>query len=433
MPAYQYDKSSLIDEVTIITNETGGTRAYLHAKPNATPEELGEAMKGLLDRGYLSVPYEYKGKSVLEIRGFGKEDALLDSLKQQNLTSGTSQKKEVAEDKISFFKKLSKKSLIVSALLYLVGDAAYIKYEKVDNVIKAKEHEEKLGEINKIRKNRGESLLADEAKPSSPWDWLAGYGYLAGSTSSLAAMLLQKDPSEQEIQKASKTFLQAAQAAGIEIDTDTALSRTANTKDDSGVIRKTFTKYPAELMNLSFATAGLAIARKSHYGLKDLKREEELYPELGLADNKKHLTEKSVAKKDVVLGLGTMASGIVSSFVKETPLDPDKPRKKGIAGVGEFLKEKPLRIAGYGYLISTVIHLVSSIQERQGIVAHNKETGENKPVNHTTFRLIFVITNLIAEVIMSLSSKGHGSGVKTDDSIDPVSYTHLTLPTICSV
>ena len=397
MPIYKYDNASLIDEVTIIKSVSGGTRAYLHADANATPEKLGETMRKLMDAGYLSVPYELEGKPVLELRGFGKEDVLLDTLKTTGLTSGTSTKTKIAEDKVSLFDKLKNKSLLISALIYLVGDISYIVYEK------------QLKSIEEEKDGTGESK-------GGVWSWLAGYGYLAGTTTSLASMALSKEASESEINKATKVIMEASKRAGIDIDSDSALAVASIEKKENALL-KPFTKYSAELMNMGFATAGVAIARNNILNLRKLS-EKENSP--GFVADTDHKKEKSLNQKDAALGLITTLSGVTSSFVKETPHDPSKPRKKGVAGVGEFFKEKPLRIAGYGYLVSTLIHLVSSIQERSNIKQKNKTKSKDNQdsYGHTSWRLTFVITNLIAEVIMSMSSKGHGDGVKSDASVD---------------
>ncbi len=395
MPLYRFDNSPVIDKVTVITNASGGSRAYLHAKPDASPELLGETMKTLLDKGYLAVPFEVEGKPVLELRGFGKKELLLETLQANNLTQGKAKTHEIPEDKISLLSKLKKNSFMVSALLYLVGDLSFIYYEK--------QRDKKSNEDKSHDSKRG------------VWDWLAGYGYLAGTTTSIASMLLSSDASEEQISKAANMVVQASQRAGIELPNDNALLVAAKGKEQNPLV-SSFTKHSSELMNIGFATAGVAIAQNNLQKLRDLN-EKELQP--GFEANDFHKASKTEHKMDIALGMISTASGLTSVFVKEKPRDPSQPRKKGVAGVGEFFQEKPLRIAGYGYLLSTVIHLVSSLKERSKIVADNKANNENKSVEHTTFRLIFVVTNLIAEVIMSLSSKGHGAGVKSDDSVDP--------------
>lgn len=392
MPVYSFDKTSLIDEVTLIKNAGGGERAYLHARDGATPEELGETMKKLLEAGYLSVPYEYKGKAVLELRGFGKEEKLLDMLNAEAITTGGGRRHVTADDDISWKQKFSKHSFMVSALLYLIGDLSFILYEK----------------------------KRDEGTKRGIWNWLGGYGYLTGTSTSIASMLLSKDPSEDQIHKATIEVVTASRRAGIKLESDSPLLRAAADRHENPLL-KTFTKHSAELMNLGFAAAGLGIAQKNLQDVRALKAEEReadfaLKDDFQKQEHKKSLTHH---QKDVALGFITMASGLTSSFVKETPRDKNKPRKSGLAGVIEFFKEKPLRIAGYGYLVSTLIHLDTSIEERMKIKKKNRETGSNDSVAHTTSRLIFVLTNLIAEVIMTLSSKGHGQGVKSDDSIDP--------------
>jgi hypothetical protein len=434
MPLYRYSGSSTIDEVRFFSNENGGTRAYLHAAKHADPEKLQAVIHDLNKQGFVTSPCHLNGQEVLEVRGFGKESKLRAALGEVGAVHGHPHRDELGDDKLDVLAWFKQKSLIISALFYLVGDFCFIKYEKVNTKIKDTKKDEKHAALNaaiatfntdksaanKVAEYTDVDNRSKFAK-SKVWDWLAGYGYLAGSTSSLASLMLRGDTSQMELGSISRFISDAARDAGLEVAGHPALQNAMGLHDTRSKAAKVFTTYSAEMMNLSFATAGLAIAKDSFETHQRLSKEEKAFGHVyDFSKDQRHLDDKSVAFKDVVLGTGTVLSGVTSSIIKEKPVDPNKQRKKGVAGVIEYMKERPLRIAGAGYLISTVIHLWSSLQERGSIKNENKIRGTDNqfPTDHTTYRLGFVIMNLIAEVIMYFSSKGHGEGMKSDESLD---------------
>src|SRR5262249_29483102 len=63
------------------------------------------------------------------------------------------------------------------------------------------------------------------------------------------------------------------------------------------------------------------------------------------------------------LGLGTMTTGsaAIPIGVKEKKWDPDEPHGKGLQRVWEWVQEKPLRVAGYGYMMSTLCHAAATV------------------------------------------------------------------------
>lgn len=435
MPLYRYGGSSLIDEARFIKNATRGVRAYLHAREDATPEQLAETIAGLNRSGFLAVPTEYEGKPVLEVRGFKKADNLLGQLGRMQAIQGTATPTAIKEDKIGFKEWFKHNSFLLTSFIYLAGDAAYIQYEKLEDKIEAA-NAEKIPDAKIARESyeqkKKEKEKEEEGTKSilpkwlgNPWSWIAGYGYAAGSTTSLIALLLRPDPAEAEISHAAKSAVLGAHKIGIDLEQSDALMRaTGNISNVSGW-RRSLSKNYSEYMNACFAVAGIAIGR-NNYKRRDLVMElQKENPDL--ANNKYIKGMQLRYTLDTALGAGTFLSGTYGTLMTEKAHDPSKPRQTGLGRIWEWMKERPLAVAANGLLISTVIHLVSSLLERQTILKKNKEIRAQNPAatkhdlledKHTKFRLFFVVVNLIAEVIMAFSSKGHGQGVKADASVD---------------
>lgn len=479
MPLYRYNVTSPIDEIKFLKNESGGFRAYLHASEMASPESLKKIYKQLEDTGHVIVPCNHHGRPMLEVRGFQTPDGLRATLSEADATVGTPIKDDLAEDKLTTGQWLKKYALFVIAGVYLASDWFYIKYEDV----KAKEVDEKKEQYanekldkaiiayNENNKNFAgfttkpltktpEQQRAEDARKAfedaKPKDWkgrdlsisqefntpksrldkffstLAGKGYLIGSSTSMLSLLLRGNTSAAETGDISRKVLEAAAKHGLTPESDISLTYAATLKDTRSQAVQKFSQYSSEIMNMSFATAGLAIARSNIKSLNELNAKEKHYSYLtgddALKNDARHKSEKSVAQKDILIGVGTIASGVASSLMTERKHDPNKPKKKGIAGIVESMKENPLSIAGAGYLVSTFVHLWSSIQEFSSIKNDNKiyadkahkEGKEFKPfpVYHTVYRLLFVVMNLIAETGMLFTSKGHGEGVRSDTTLD---------------
>jgi hypothetical protein len=410
MPLYQFDNSSLIDEVTLIKNASGGQRAYLHAREDATAEQLAEVMKQLSEHHYLSVPYKKDGKPVLEVRGFGKEEKLMTTLKSRKLVGGKQGKKEVPEDRVSWLEKFKANSLWLVAFIYLSGDLGYMAYE----------HMEAKDEKDKKKHKSTTDLVMDR---------IGGLGYFAGSLTLLGSLMAGKDTAEDEIQKAAKLATEKAAELGMELDEEGALVSFAHQKDDRSKFIKTFSKYPSEIMNACFSAAGVGIAytaRRKFAEAKDLEKKQKDGVVLS-EDDQELLDKKSVYSKDRYLGIISGVAGAYGAVMPEKAPDPTKPRKKGVEGAIEWISQRPLSVAGFGLLISSAIHVVSSFEERNKLQGRKekmlKEAGGQAKYDKKMFgnkmRFIFVIASIVAEVILFFSSKGHGKGVKTDESVDP--------------
>lgn len=411
MPLYRYSGSSIIDEVRVIKNAAGSQRAYLHAATSADPAAMAKAIEGLTAQGLNAVACEVGGKPVLEIRGFKQPEELQASLQQVGVISGTASPEKIAEDKITFKEWFKSKSLYLVSLLYLGGDIGFMAYEhmeakKASSAPKSankKDYEAKTG-LDKIMGH------------------VAGYGYFAGSLTSLASLMLKPDPAKTELHKISKAIVAAGEAEGIALEESNQIALAAKRKDDISNFRRTFTKYPSEIMNVCFATAGVGISYNNYRKFKIDREFEQRHPELRTAETsegREHRLDKLEHKLDIGLGLGTVTSGVLGTVLTEKAVDPRQPKKAGIDGFVEDLKNNPLKISGYGYLVSTFIHLISTSLGAYNIRRHNIENpADKKGFTAISARMFFVITNFAAELIMAFSSKGHGEGVKSDATMD---------------
>jgi hypothetical protein len=433
MPLYRYHApESVIDELRFITNGSGGTRAYLHAGESATPEQLRTISETLASSGYVTVPCRIKDRDMLEIRGFKKEEDIRIVLGEVGAVHGESIRDRLAEDTLSIKDWFKQKSLMLTSLAYLVGDLCYVQFDKLNAGIKHQKKQQKAEAINEalLASSGGENAkrydseipVFHHAVMKSPlWDTLSGYGYLAGTTTSLVSLALRGDSSDRELGDIARRVSRLVNQEGLSAEGCNALQHATTFKDTRSPFAQKFTTYSSEMLNGSFAVAGLAIAKQNIETYKRLHAEEQHYGHVyDFSNDTQHQNEKSVAKKDLLLGLGTITSGIASAVINEKPHDSNKPHKQGLAGIWEHLKEKPLRIAGLGYFMSTAIHIAGSLQERRSLMEQNKSKADKDkiPITHTTYRLIFGLLNVVAEGVMYFSSKGHGEGVRCDESLN---------------
>lgn len=419
MSVYTYPQSKLIDEVIFRTTERGAIRAYMHATPSVDANSLQDMINGLRKEGMACIPYSMKGKPMLEVRGFKWQTQLVSLLEKNQWTTGPSTYVLDKEDQLSFKEKLKKRSLEASGWLYSVGDAAFFGYGFLDN---------------------------------SPLDMAAGIFY--GLPTPVLIAFDRNDQSDFQIKDAARKL--ADYLKKEELPQDCSL-QAITTDHKKGLIQTTndlFRRYPSEFMNLSYAAAGACIMTA---GIKHMKRGA---PDEAIAGWAKHFMGtstpagiesglKAVSEKkpsaeaiktflkeaeskapDILkkakaeahkhnttenwlnIGVGsfTMASGIFGTVVKEKARDPDDPKKTGAAGMWEWVQERPLTITGVGLMVSTMLHAVSTTIAMKGHDdAHKKAVW---------LRVLFVGSALLAELMVAISSKGHGQGVVSDNSVD---------------
>lgn len=398
MTIYRFSNNSLIDEVAVKHSQGGGVRAYIHAREDAQPEELEALQKALTEKSMKWAPIRHEGKQCLEVRSIGRDGHnLLRFLASEGATSGSYKKEVNPENQVKLKDKFRNNTLRLSGLFYTIGDLGFIRYGFKDSL--------QIGKSGKLRM-------------TDPQNLFAGIFYAIGTP--VITIFGKGDKSDIQLRHMSYDMLKHLENNGIKIPKDSSIHSITH-KHNSNIWRKIISKcerYPAEITNSIYGLAGAMIVWA---GVND-------FGKLGTRQSSKSRTSILM---DIGLGAMTILAGLVSVFVEEEPRKSGEPRKKGMAGAWQWVKEKPLRTAGILLGASTVSHAGSTIiayQKTRKILNDNSSslelvTDATKNKQALLGRTTFVVTNLAAEALMSISSKGHGEGVESDPSLRPSAYS----------
>lgn len=376
MSIYRYNNGSVIDKITFKKSDNGSIRAYLHADDNADTSKLSEINHSLSAHEWQCIPTTQDGKAVLEVRGFGSEQKLHKALTEHSFVKSEATIAQTTDDKVSFTDKLKNRTLQASGLVYLLGDAAYMKY----------------------------------GQKKSCWEEvLAGLMYFGGTATVLGYG--NHDNATQEIHDIAKKMQEAVELHSGNLPESCSLS--AITKDNNhGIIKKAddlLTRYPSEIMNSFFGLAGACIATAAiRHGVIS---NPELLKGLSAKDAKSRISSSYI---DIGVGVMNILAGGVAALMTEKAPDPDAPKKHGVEALWEWIQQKPLAVSGIGLMISTCLHAVSSYKE-YGVA---KANNDKVMLGSVPFRIAFIGCSLVAELLIAMSSKGHGSGVVVDKSVD---------------
>jgi hypothetical protein len=401
---YTYPQSKVVDEVTFRKSEGGQTRAYLHASAASDQETLYNISKVLAGIGWKCIPLGLNGKPVLEVRGMKNPAQLINVLERNNWVQGNPAHTIEKEDHVSFKDKLRRRTLQGTGLFFILADIGFTVYG----------HKEKRWE-----------------------DTAAGLSYMAGSTE--FALFGSSDQSNLEIRRNVRKLIEYAKEHDLKVDTNNGLAHLADDKNKGALksVHEILCNYPGEVGNTLTALAGALIAtsaaRHRVFNKFDARKlgEEAL---IGInrtvkkpdgtasvvsidpvAFGKESIRKRRLAgKMDMGLGTTTLVSGMLGGWIKEKARDPDAPPSHGVKAVWDWVQERPLRIAGFGYMISTLCHAVSTTVEYYDA----KKTGNKQSLAAVPWRGLFITSTIIGEILMTLSSKGHGEGVKNDQSTD---------------
>lgn len=420
MTIYRYAAPSLIDEVRVVTNATGGHRAYLHARSDATPEQLAEIQRRFVGQGWKTVPYSEEGQPLLEVRGFQKPEELVAYVQSHSWSVGAPTITKLKTDTVSTKDKLRNMTLKGTGLIYNFGDLMYMTY-----ALKGFNHDKKaLADITKMSEHEIAAKIADPATkfaekygkdPSkvleaakghyagAKLDVGGGVGYAIGG--SVLSLFASKDQSQNEIKNSVKKVRSYMLKEGVAVPQDSSAGDiTKKEQKPIGARIKDFvTTHPSEVLNSVYTVVGILLAAASIKKVKAGWIEGETFMSPLHKDVRNDV-------KDIGLGAITMTSALTGLLVKEKKREPGQPKRGGFGGVWDWIQEKPLRATGVGYFISTLFHAWAT---------YGKYKEGDKFVRDTVaFRAAFVGANILAEALLFASSKGHGQGVKSDDSVE---------------
>lgn len=385
MAIYHFQSGSLLDEIRIVTNETGGTRAYVHARTDVSQHDLVLAQASLHQQGWKTVPVLFDGKPMLEVRGFKQPVKLLQWANTGKWVNGEVAVTPLDGDVRTNKEKWQNATLQAAGGVYLVGDASYIFYSLGPLI-------ENWGKLSKTE--RGFDIL----------DVVAGVGYMAGSA--VLTKYGSRDQSQNTIQSAMQKICRYARKEGHELPDDLAATQILKEPERSawGKLSHTFAKYPSETLNSIYVFVGSCLSAVAFYrGTRTVD------PGLPADAYTKAVAKRNSFRSDVGLGLVTAASALAGLTIKEQKPIEGEPKRKGLGRIIDWIQEKPLRATGYGFMIATGFHALGTYQQWD-----NK--AQKKP--YLIGRAIFIVANIVSEFLLTLSSKGHGTGVKPDSSVD---------------
>lgn len=381
---YRYTDASLLNEVQILTNETGGKRAYMHARDSGSSDQLRAAKQELRARGFQCVPTVRDGKPMLEVRGFEKNEDFIGAITQAGLVTGAPNITPDAGDKRTLTQKAKNSTLQLAGYSYNIGDAFYMWYATAPVLNEWKE-------------------ASKEKRFFGVVGIVAGLGYALGSL--CLTFFGAKDQSINIIKSSTSKIERFARKEGYNVPTESSIAY-VNAEPPRGFfgnVKATLARYPSEALNVIYTGVGTCIAAASFY--KGTRPIGHLVGEELIKARKSNRNELI----DVGLGAVTATSALIGIGVKETKRLDGDPKRTGFAGIIDWIKEKPLRATGVGYGIATGWHAIST---------YNHWKDGTEPKKYLYGRAIFIGANIFSEVMLAISSKGHGNGVKPDGSVD---------------
>ncbi|MBN8543102.1 MAG: hypothetical protein J0M34_02440 [Alphaproteobacteria bacterium] len=454
---YTYSNGALIDEVEIVTNEQGGARAYLHAREGITPQDITNIQQQFALKGWVGVPMSRNGRPYLELRGFKKEKNLLEFLTQREWVTPTVATAPSASEKPkSAWDKFLAATLKWSGLVWVVGDAAFMTYagmeqhhynkelkianaarDALDGLADSPAAIKKLGEefkpVADFLKNKPTANLEDIRKSlnvaiksaaddvnGTKAKIVAGVGYALGSI--ILSTYGSKDQSQSHIKKSVQKIDRFIQGEGLAGSSRKAVLTQEPENKNKNIFERfhdTLSKYPSEALNvvylavgglLMYASAKRLIAPQKEYEgiVTKMKNGVPILDKLGKPKTYNSFTKRRMDEGvDIMLGTVTASSALAGLVIKEKKPVEGQEKNTGVEGVWDWIQEKPLRATGVGYMIATGFHAYAT---------HSKwRTGDELTRKTIIGRGIFVATNLIAEGLLAISSKGHGEGVDGKD------------------
>ncbi|MGE0755175.1 MAG: hypothetical protein AB7L92_08465, partial [Alphaproteobacteria bacterium] len=371
MSVYSYPQSDVIKEITFRKNAQGGMRAYLHARPDADPATIKEILDHLNGRKMDCIPGSLDGKPVLEVRGFKNEKKFRAAVKQW--IPGEPRIMLEPSDQITMMDKFRKRTLQASGVSYLVGDYGFVKYglREADKLVVAGAISYFLGTLS-----------------------LVFYG--------------RNDKSDLQVKDFAQSLKHHLESENIQPTPGSALHEATKpeVKDPAQKFHEFMKRYPSEAFNSVTALAGVFVAASAY-------KHKVKFVSNGHLDAQALREIKHEGWMDFGLGSITAASGVLATLVKEKKPDPDDPPARGLNWLKQQIQAHPLAIAGGGYTIATMCHAASTYKAYK----EAKRLGDKKRLASVPNRALFVGAAFLSEFLLAISSKGHGQGVTSDESV----------------
>lgn len=313
MSIYRYPEASLIKEVTFHYSKDHPPVAFLEADDKASLTQIFNIRRALEKGGLQCVPVYLEGKNVLQVEGFEKAWYLDKFLRQKHFTAGKAtitlqsgdDVKRTAKDWLKYY------ALPIAGALNLIGDVSFL-WAGIKQIISPDPKETKDGRTN---------VLIGSFYTFGGLEWL-----FYGNT-----------PTEYYARHITERTAEYLKGQNGELPSHSNLAHTLRNKR-SGLWSKTelfLRNHPSEITLAAYSTGALSALGRgiAHYG------------------------ESTDAKWNAWYGACSTSVKIGAIMVPESKKDdtPEGTKKKQQKGFIGWIKEKPMRIFGYGSLLSEVI------------------------------------------------------------------------------
>lgn len=374
MTTYLYQNSSPIDRITVQKTAGGGTRTYLYARKDISEQDVANVRQALDDAQMAYVASEKNGHCCLEVRGcrtIGNIEAVLKptgALRGQ----GTVKFEANANEKYSFTDHVRNNMVTAYGVINVIADAGIIGYGHM---------------MQKLHPSK------------SAWEEAAaGYAYSVGSIA--FTVFGRGDKSDFHARDIAKSLKQQLDQRGLDLPDDSAANTFIRAADNRNLYKQAkdkLSKGGSDFGNLATGTAGAFIA-------------------LGALRDKTHRSS-SARYGEAFLGSVTALSGYGAALVKEKEPDPKHPPENAFQTMKQWVQERPNRLAGYGYAVSTLIH---GSEAFEGYRKADANFGSQASYARKAYLMRggFATANFGGELLLATASKGHGGGQKVGSNVE---------------
>jgi hypothetical protein len=360
MSLYYYREPSPIQEVAFHTSGQQPPVALIAGSDKATAEQLSSIRQTLQSKGWECLPVTIRGKDILQVSGFGSDTSLRNFLAEQKFATGTPE--EIHEtaaygDRKTF---LQRYSLQLAGILNLIGDIGF---------------------------------LGSGIKKKDPYKITGGSLYTLGGANLTLFGGTRPDRDMRELTEDTAAFVKDKMG---HLDADTGLAKIDANRQGDRLHDKLYRNAAQNTLGVYTAGAGAMLVS----GIKQYRRDPKEYASMWYGIS-------SVVFK--------VASFLIPEKVKTDEGNSHK-RKGIVTGAIDWVREKPLRLFGYGSVVTDSLLALGTYQEYQASQEKISRGLLVKPDKNFYWSGITATTYILADFMIAVSSKDHANA---SGSLDP--------------
>lgn len=350
MSIYQYSDPSLIKRVHFSFANDRPAEALLRAPDSADPRQLADLRRTIEAHGWQSIPVFADGAAQLHVSGFQKPQHLLNFLNAHGYSQGEPSVTAEASDNTTLTRSewLQDSSLKLCGWSYIVGDVALL----ISGLMSGRRKEAVSGALY----TAGGAVLAR-------------YGNVK---------------TEHHVRDVSERMAEYLKEQACELPDSCSLSRVLEKKRTGALhhVEHFLYTYPSQT-TVGIYTLGAFSMLQS-----------------GLRHGKPW---------DIAYGANSTLAGAASILIPERHPEPGQPKPSTAVGQWwEWIQEKPLRMAGYAYILSGLALGMSALREMR----------DNPKQKSYIFKFITTGTYLLGDIMLAISNKNAANADGTFDAME---------------